>query len=165
MSRPALGPTQPPVQSVPGVLSPGVKRGQGVMLTTHPHLVQRLWMSRSYSFSPPSASMACSGADLLTFYFVCVCVCVCVCVYIYLFIYLFYLGLFLTTDVFPQPFRFSWSHTIYTYGRTPLDEWPARRRGLYLHRTQHRNTRDKHPCPQRDSNPRPQQPSGRRHAP
>jgi hypothetical protein len=25
-SRPALGPTQPPIQSVPGVLSPGVKR-------------------------------------------------------------------------------------------------------------------------------------------
>jgi cell division septation protein DedD len=25
--------------------------------------------------------------------------------------------------------------------------------------TGHRNTRDKHPCPQRDSNPRPQQPS------
>jgi hypothetical protein len=46
-------------------------------------------------------------------------------------------------------------------GRTPLDELSARRRGLYLHRTtQHINTRDKHPCPQRDSNPRPQQPSG-----
>jgi hypothetical protein len=32
----ALGPTQPPVQWVPSVLSPGVKRGRGVMLTTHP---------------------------------------------------------------------------------------------------------------------------------
>jgi hypothetical protein len=41
VSRPALGPTQPPVQWVPGVLSPGVKRGSGVMLTTHPHLVPR----------------------------------------------------------------------------------------------------------------------------
>jgi hypothetical protein len=39
VSRPALGPTQPPVQWVPGVLSPGLKRGQGVPLTTHPHLV------------------------------------------------------------------------------------------------------------------------------
>jgi hypothetical protein len=30
-----------------------------------------------------------------------------------------------------------------------LDEWSARRRGLYLHRTtQHINTRDKHPCPE-----------------
>jgi hypothetical protein len=36
-----LGPTQPPVQWIPGVLSPGVKRGRDVMLTTHPHLVPR----------------------------------------------------------------------------------------------------------------------------
>jgi hypothetical protein len=41
VSRPALGPTQPSIQCVPGVLSPGVKRGRGVMLTTHPHLVPR----------------------------------------------------------------------------------------------------------------------------
>jgi hypothetical protein len=38
-SRPALGPTQAPTQWVSGVLSPGVKRGRGVTLTTHPHLV------------------------------------------------------------------------------------------------------------------------------
>jgi hypothetical protein len=36
VSRPALGPTQPPVQWVPGVLSPGLNRGRGVTLTTHP---------------------------------------------------------------------------------------------------------------------------------
>jgi hypothetical protein len=53
VSRPALGPTQPPVQWVPGVLSPGVKRGRGVTLTTHPHLVPRSRMSRSYTSSPP----------------------------------------------------------------------------------------------------------------
>jgi hypothetical protein len=53
VSRPALGPTQPPIQWVPGVLSPGVKRGRGVALTTHPHLVPRLKMSRSYTSSPP----------------------------------------------------------------------------------------------------------------
>jgi len=53
VSRPALGPIQPPVQWVPGVLSPGVKRGRGVTLTTHPHLVPRSWMSRSYTSSPP----------------------------------------------------------------------------------------------------------------
>jgi hypothetical protein len=52
-SRPALGPTEPPIQWVPGVLSPGVKRGRGVTLTTHPHLASRLRMSRSYTSSPP----------------------------------------------------------------------------------------------------------------
>ena len=38
LSRPALGPTQPPVKWVPG-LSPGVKSGRGVTLTPHPLLV------------------------------------------------------------------------------------------------------------------------------
>jgi hypothetical protein len=32
-----------------GALSPGVKRGRGVMLTTHPFLVPRLRKSRSYT--------------------------------------------------------------------------------------------------------------------
>jgi hypothetical protein len=41
VSRPALGPTQPPVQWIPVILSPGAKRGRGVTLTTHPHLVPR----------------------------------------------------------------------------------------------------------------------------
>jgi hypothetical protein len=50
-----------------------------------------------------------------------------------------------------------------THSRAPLDEWWARRRGLYLHGTPpHINTRDKQPCLQRDSNPPSQQPSGRR---
>ena len=49
-----------------------------------------------------------------------------------------------------------------TVGRTPLDEWSARRRDLYLttHNTQNRQT-DKHPCHRWDSNPRSQQASGR----
>jgi hypothetical protein len=34
VSRPALGPTQPPVQCILGVLPPGVKSDQGVTLTT-----------------------------------------------------------------------------------------------------------------------------------
>jgi hypothetical protein len=68
-SRPALGPTQPPVQWVPGVLSPGVKRGRGVMLTTHPHLVRRLSMSRSFSPLPPCTSMECCGTALLFFFY------------------------------------------------------------------------------------------------
>jgi hypothetical protein len=64
VSRPALRPTQPPVQWVPDV-----KCGRGVTLTTHPHLAPRSIMSRSYIPSPPSASMACSGTALLYFYF------------------------------------------------------------------------------------------------
>jgi hypothetical protein len=47
---------------------PGPKRGRGVTLTTHPHLVPRSGMSRGYTSSPPpapSASMACSGTALL----------------------------------------------------------------------------------------------------
>jgi hypothetical protein len=67
VSRPALRPTQSPVQWVMGDPSPGVKRGWGVTLTTHSHLLPRSWMSRSYISSPPSASMACSGTALLLF--------------------------------------------------------------------------------------------------
>jgi hypothetical protein len=47
----------PPVQWVPGVLSSGLKRGRGVTLTTHPHLVPRSRMSRSYTFSPLSSGI------------------------------------------------------------------------------------------------------------
>jgi len=44
LSRPSLGPTQPPVQWVPG-LSPGVKSDRGVTLTPHPLLVP--WSRKS----------------------------------------------------------------------------------------------------------------------
>jgi hypothetical protein len=56
-SRPALGPTQPPIQWIPGALSPGVKRGRGVILTTHPLLVPRLRKSRSYTSCHPNAPL------------------------------------------------------------------------------------------------------------
>jgi hypothetical protein len=52
VSRPTLGPTQPPVQWVPGILSPGVKRGRGVTLTTHPHLVPKSRMKKNCTSSP-----------------------------------------------------------------------------------------------------------------
>jgi hypothetical protein len=64
VSRPALEPTHPPVKWVPGVLSPGIKRGRGMTLTTHPHLVSRSRISGSYISSPPHAFMACSGTAL-----------------------------------------------------------------------------------------------------
>jgi hypothetical protein len=54
MSRLVLRYTQPPVQWVPGVLSPGVKSGRGVTLTTHPHLVSRSRINRSYTSSHPN---------------------------------------------------------------------------------------------------------------
>ena len=44
LSRPALGPTQPPVQWVPGI-SQGVKSGRGVLLTSQPLLVS--WSRKS----------------------------------------------------------------------------------------------------------------------
>ena len=50
-----------------------------------------------------------------------------------------------------------------TLGRTPLDEWSARRRDLYLQHTT--LTRDRHSCPRRDSNPRSQQASSCWHTP
>jgi hypothetical protein len=65
VSRPALGPTQPPVQWVPGVLSRDKAR-PGRDADHSPHLVPRSRMSRSYrpTSSPPSAFRACSGTAL-----------------------------------------------------------------------------------------------------
>jgi hypothetical protein len=47
--------------------SPGVKRGRGVTLTTHPHLVSRSIMSRSY-MSFPLAPAWPSGTVLLSYF-------------------------------------------------------------------------------------------------
>jgi hypothetical protein len=48
---------------------PRAKRGRRVTLNTHPHLVPRSRVSRSYTSSPPpSATMPCSGNDFLFVY-------------------------------------------------------------------------------------------------
>jgi hypothetical protein len=44
---------------------PGAKRGRGMTLTTHPQVVLRSIIGRSYTSSPPSATTACSGTALL----------------------------------------------------------------------------------------------------
>ena len=58
-----------------------------------------------------------------------------------------------------QGFTITLRHT--TVGRTPLEEWSARRRDIYLTH----NTHKRHPCPRQDSNPPSQQVSGRRPKP
>jgi hypothetical protein len=68
VSRPSLGPTQPPVQWVEVVLSLGVNSGQGATLTTHCHLVLRSRMSKSYTSSPPQGPPRCRVGQLY-FYF------------------------------------------------------------------------------------------------
>jgi hypothetical protein len=57
VSAPALRPIQPPVQWVPGVLSLGLKRSRGVMLTPHLHLVPKTRMSRSLTSTPYQAPL------------------------------------------------------------------------------------------------------------
>jgi hypothetical protein len=52
-SRPTLGPTQPPVQWVPGALSPGVKVRPRRDVDHPPHLAPRLRISRGYTSSLP----------------------------------------------------------------------------------------------------------------
>jgi hypothetical protein len=57
-----------PSKSFPIHHSHIIKRSRGVTLTTHPHLVPRSIMSRSYTSSPPSAFVACSGTDFSLHY-------------------------------------------------------------------------------------------------
>jgi hypothetical protein len=54
-----------------GALSPGVKRSQGVMLTTYPLLMQRLRKSRSYTFSQPNVPLR-SVTGALYLYLCCI---------------------------------------------------------------------------------------------
>jgi hypothetical protein len=77
---------------------------------------------------------------------------------------IFFLGLFLTAEVFLNHSGFldhiQLKHTV---GILWTSDEPVAEASIYT--TQHINTRDKHPCPQRDSNPPPQQLSCRRHTP
>jgi hypothetical protein len=65
LSRPALRPTQSPVQWVPG-LSRGVKRGRGVTLTPHPLLVPRSKTSRAIPLLSLRSLWPMKGWNLLT---------------------------------------------------------------------------------------------------
>jgi hypothetical protein len=66
VSRPAIRPTQTPIQWVPGGRFLGVKRSLYVTLTTHPHLVPRSRMNRRYISSPIGVFMAAAGQFYFT---------------------------------------------------------------------------------------------------
>ena len=64
LSRPALGPTQPPVQWVPG-LSRGVKSGRGVTLTPHSPSSTVVMKEYSYTSTLPMGLTACTERQCL----------------------------------------------------------------------------------------------------
>jgi hypothetical protein len=71
-SRPALRPTQPPVQCLLGFLSPWVKRGRDVTLITQPYLLPRSKTSRRYTSSLPWRLHGLAGRLYFTDYTHCV---------------------------------------------------------------------------------------------
>ena len=74
LPRPALGPTQPPVQWVPG-FSRGVKSGRGVTLTPHHLLVPWSWKGRAipllllWTVGPVQSLSACTRVHFTIFIF------------------------------------------------------------------------------------------------
>jgi phage terminase large subunit-like protein len=65
-SRPVQGPTQPPIQWVPGAISPGIKRLEREGDHSHPTSaeVKKTWI---YTSTPPHAFMALSTGTTLPF--------------------------------------------------------------------------------------------------
>jgi len=66
-SRPALGPTQPPVQMGTGCF-PGVKCGWGVLLTTHPFLCRDRGRVELYLYPHSGPYRVCNWNTLPLFY-------------------------------------------------------------------------------------------------
>jgi len=58
ISRPALGPTRPPIQWLPGALIPKDKAARSMKLTTHLHLVPSLRMLGAILLLPQYVLMA-----------------------------------------------------------------------------------------------------------
>ena len=112
----ALGPTQHLIQWVPRVLSVGIK------ITTHLHVLVRLRMSGAIPPLSLRAFIAWTGTA----------------------IYILFLWRCDPTRVMTSSFLRFLYHTQRrsTVGRSPLDEWSARRRDLYLtaHNTHNRQT-------------------------
>jgi hypothetical protein len=72
LSRLALGPTQPPVQCVPGVLSSGAMRGWGETLTTHPIWCRgREWVG-AIPLLPQEPPWSVAGLIYFTFCYMCI---------------------------------------------------------------------------------------------
>ena len=128
-SRPILGLTQPPTEWVKSVLPPEVKWPGFEAANSPPSSVgiKNMWC---FTFYPPLPH--CNNHENGKY------------IYIYsLFIYLFSLWPAAQRGPRPpHPSGFLITHNDALVGRTPLDEWSARRRDLYLttHNTHNRQT-------------------------